>query len=442
MNVTIVLVLLVVLSYAVGHLVARYASRFLVFSGAEYLLVGVLIGPQVPPTLLPPESLSRLSPLVSLLLGLVGFIFGMRASRDTRRLDAAVSGVVSALLVLLAVGGATVALAVGVVPGDPSKASFVLERPVAFGRGWVLELYATSDHVWLGLALGAAAAVASTTAVDLAARLTRARGRVLEFCKIGATSSQITAVVVFGLALAVARGVDSAGKLGIGVTEWALASAGAGVVCGLLLSLFIGRESDSMRLFLATLGGVTFASGIGSALGISPLFVNLIAGMVVAGTSPHAERLRKELDRLRHPLFVLVMIFAGAMWVPTTGRAWLFPAVYVFVRLIARQVFTSLSARLFMEKPLRAPRPGSGLLGQGTLAVAIAVNYAQRVPAHAPIVLTTVLCGTLLFDAFSVRGLRRLLIDSGEVDAVSVEEGERFSLPLGPESRNASGSEA
>jgi len=199
-------------------------------------------------------------------------------------------------------------------------------------------------------------------------------------------------------------------------------------VCGLLFSLFIGRESDPTRLFLAAIGCVTFASGIGSALGISPLFVNLIAGVVVAATSPHAERLREELGRLRHPLFVLVMIFAGAMWMPVDGRLWLFPAVVIAVRFVARRAFTALSARLLLETALDVSRPGSGLLGQGTLAVAIGVNYAQRAPEQAPVVLTTILCATLLFDALSVRWIRRVLLDAGEADAVSAEEAARLTV--------------
>lgn len=428
MNVTLLLVLLVVLSYAVGHLVARYASRFLVFSGAEYLLVGVLIGPQVPPRLLSMDSLAHLSPLVSLLLGLVGFTFGIRVSRDARRLGPAVAGFVSAACVLLVVGAVATTLAVSLMRDDPTQTSFVFEHRLTTSRGWVLELYAPSGHVWLGLALGAAASVASTTSIDLTARLLRARGPVLEFLKVCATASQLVAVTVFGLALAAARGTDSADALGIGVTEWALASAAAGAVCGLLFSLFIGRESDPTRMFLAAIGCVTFASGVGSALGVSPLFVNLIAGIIVAATSPHASRLRAELGRLRHPLFVLVMIFAGAMWAPVTGWLWLFPMVFIVVRFAARGAFTALSQRLFFRTPLRVARPGSGLLGQGTLAVAIGINYAQRVPAHAPVVLTTILCATLFFGAFSVRGVRRVLLDAGEADAVSPEEAQRLTV--------------
>jgi hypothetical protein len=440
LNITLLLVLLVVFSYGVGHLVARYASRFLVFSGAEYLLVGVLIGPQIAPRLLSEDALARLQPLVSLLLGLVGFSFGVFASRNTRRLDAALAGVVSALAVVLVVGGALTALAVWLVPVDEATSSFVIRRTLVVSRGWIVELYASSEHLWLGLGLGAAAAVGSSMSLELTMQLLRARGRVLDFLRVCATASQITAVVLLGLGLAAARGAETAGRLGIGVTQWALAAAGAGIACGLLFSLFIGRESDAPRIFLAAIGCVIFASGIGSALGISPLFVNLVAGVVVAATSPHSVRLREELGRLRHPLLVLLTIFAGAMWVPASGLLWLFPVAYIALRFLARRAATSLAATIFLRSPLRASRPGLGLLGQGTLAIAIGVNYAQRFPDQAPIVLTTVLAATLLFDGLSVRWLRRVLLDAGEVDAIPPGEEPRVSIdPLPPRADGAGG---
>ena len=432
MNVTLLLVLLVVFSYGVGHLVARYASRFLVFSGAEYLLVGLLVGPQVAPRLLSAEQLAQLAPLVSLLLGLVGFIFGTRASRDLRRLDATIAGVVSSLGVIVLVAAAVITLAGALMPGDPASAGIVLQAVLFERSDWQLEIYATSHQLWLGVALGCAAAVSSTTSIELTARLLRARGRTLQFLSVCAAASQITAVIVYGLTLAAARGTEPEARFGLGVMEWAVTEAGAGVVCGLLFSLFIGRESDPARTFLAAIGCVIFASGLASALGISPLFVNLVAGAVVAGTSPHRSQLTDELSRLRHPIFVLVMIFAGALWIPAEGILWLFPLVYMVVRFIARRALTAISERLFLEHPLRSVRPGDGLLGQGTLAAAIGVSYAHRFPEQAPVALSTVLLATLLFDAHSVRGIRRVLVDAGEVGVLSDEDAERHSIELSP----------
>jgi hypothetical protein len=43
--------------------------------------------------------------------------------------------------------------------------------------------------------------------------------------------------------------------------------------------------------------------GVGSAIGISPSFGNLTAGVTVAITSLHASRPRQEIDRRQHPLW-------------------------------------------------------------------------------------------------------------------------------------------
>jgi Kef-type K+ transport system membrane component KefB len=227
--------------------------------------------------------------------------------------------------------------------------------------------------------------------------------------------SQIVAVVVLGLVLATARATDAASRFSMSVTEWGLAATAGGVVCGLLFGLFIGRESDASKIFLATIGLVTFASGLASALGISSLFVNLVAGLTVSLISPHAPRLQQELDRLQHVLFVLLMIFAGALWVPVRGALWLLPLLYVAVRFVARRLATAAAVFSFAAEPPAARRLGNGLLGQGSLALAVAVEYSLRLPAHAPLVLTTVLIGALLSDLWSLRALRTVLADAGEL---------------------------
>lgn len=412
MSLTVLLVLVVIFSFGVGHLLTRYASRYVALSGAEYLLVGVLIGPQVAPRLMTTESLSKLEPLIALLLGLVGFVTALHIRDAIGNIRNALIGAASAIGVLLSVGAVSAFLADRLLPVGGE--SVTVSAEVMRIGPWALDLHLTTDHIWVATALGAAACVASPFVLESSAKLLRAKGPVTELLSAASTVSQVVAVVALGLAQATARSTEAAQQLGIGVGMWALAGAGIGVVCGLLFSLFIGRESDTTRIFLASVGAVIFASGVGSALGISPLFVNLIAGVTVAATSPHAGRLRQELDRLQHPLFVLVMIFAGALWIPASGWAWLFPIAYLFVRFLARRVWTNAAARVLRPTGLCTTRLGNGLLAQGTMAVAVGVSFSQRFPEFAPAVLTTVLVGTLVSDLWSARALRAVLLDAGE----------------------------
>jgi hypothetical protein len=414
-NLTVVLVLVVIFSFGVGHLLTRYASRFVTLSGAEYILVGVLIGPHFPWKLVSEQALVQLSPLISLLLGLVGFVIGLRGRSGPRRLDVTLVGWVSALLVLMTVAAAVIPVLRWLVPVNEVDADFVVNQLVYRGFGYLIEVHFASTHLWVALGIGASAAVASPLLLESMTRLTGSKGRVSMMLESTAAASQVVAVLVLGGVLATARATEAAGRFSMTVAEWELAAIGVGVVSGLLFGLFIGKESEPSRIFLATVGLVTFASGVGAALSISPLFVTMLAAVTVSVTSSHAERVRVHVGRLQHALFVLLMIFAGALWKPVSGWAWLLPFFYVLVRFAARRVGTALCAKLILDPPLLARRLGNGLLSQGTLAVAVGVNFAQRFPEFASLILTTVLIGTLLSDLFSTRMLRSLLADAGEL---------------------------
>ena len=412
MSVTLLLVVVVISSFIIGRLVARFASRYVVLSGAEYMLVGVLIGPHAGLGLLHESALEFVRPLISLLLGLTGFVVGLRGRDAIKSPRLVLLGFGSALGVVAFTGVCLLPLLVRLVPSDPSHV--LVQRELFRGNGWLFEIYLTSNHLSLALCIGAAAAVTSSVLIEGLIRVHGAEGPVTDVLWAAARASQLTAVIVLGLVLATTRAAESGGGgISLHVWQWEVAAIVGSVLLGLLFGLFIGRDSDPSRIFLASVGLVTFAAGAGAVLAVSPLFVNLLAGLTVAITSAHASRLRQELDRLQHVLFVLTMIFAGALWSPVRGLAWVMPFAYVGVRVVARRLVTGSFSRLLLSEPV--PRIGLAFLGQGTLATAIAVDFAMRFPKWQSLVLTTVLLGTLFSELFSQRVTRRVLSDAGEL---------------------------
>lgn len=432
MSLSLLLVLVVIFSFAVGRILTRSAARFVTLSGTEYVLVGVLIGPQFTWNLLSAEALQAFEPFISLLLGLAGFVLGLRTRRALGDASSAAAGVGSVLGVI-AISAACLLPLVEWLTDSP-RAGFVVSRPVLRVAGYVVELHFSSDAMWTALVLGCVAGTVSTALVTRVCEASRASGRVTRFALTGSAVAQNVSVIIFGLTLSSMRAASVESALRLTVVEWAVTAAGAAIVIGLLFTLFIGREEDPGRVFLATIGLVTFASGVGVALEISPLFINLLAGITVAATSNRAERVREHLDRLQHPLFVLITIFAGAHWLPTSGWLWLLPGAYVAVRILGGALVTPLMARLFMQEGPRGIRLGRAFLSQGTMAIAIGLNDALWRPDHAPIVLTTVLVGVFACDLFSDRILSRVLADAGETDRApspsSEEEGKMGSSSL------------
>ncbi len=389
MSTTMALVLVLTFAYVVGRLLERLKLRALPTT-AVYVLVGVAVGPWAV-HLVTVEIVATLQPFLSLLLGLVGFVMGLslrRRMQYARGLEAgAISGLWVIGLVTLATWGFLVLVA---------SASSPLH------------------HLWPALALGAAAAVSDRVLIRSLAQKAGARGPVRELLRTVTLASNLLAVCVFGVSLALARARDSSQALGMSPTEWLLASSAVGVACGLLFVLFSGRWGDNQRTFLATVAVVTFASGMAAAMGVSPLLVGMIAGVTVSLFSRQAGELAEVLATLERPAVIAVLVFAGAMWAPPAGLLWLLPVLYAAVRLLALRSGAWAAPRLLGDLPV-APRLGDALLHQGALAVAIAANFAQVFPERAAMALTTVLGGLLLSDLAARGAVREVLADAGEI---------------------------
>lgn len=424
MSVTLQLVTLVVFAFFAGHLINRYASRYIPVSGAEYLVIGALIGPQLPPRLLTDDSLTQMEPLVSLLLGLSGFLVGLQMRR---RADRSRIRVVGFLVALSTLGLLTLVFASVLASLTSIGGQALWRRPLLSIWGFGVELWISREQ------LGPAVVLASAATVTFSNVLSRSGGkldaipayRLLRSCSL---SGQWVAIAATAVMLGWMRSTGSSPDWDyeLNAATWFAGALLLGIVFGVCFTLFIGHEQSTSRIFLATVGTVTFGAGVGVELGVSPMFVNLVSGLTVALTSRHQDNLQGELQRLQHPIFVLFLVLIGALWVPPAEPwLWAFPAVYLFARWAARMVLPGLWTRLLTR--IDPARVGVGLLSQGTLAVAVAADYAMQVSEAAGLVLTTVVVGTLAFDLFAQGSLKRYLIDAetehGQTDVPVFGEG-------------------
>jgi hypothetical protein len=325
------------------------------------------------------------------------------------------AGTASSLLVILTVAAAASAALQASHPELLASTAPVVSLPLLADDSRILSLWLSPEALWVGLALAAAAGASSATVVARVAavhNVTGARAQLLEGL---ATAGHATSVLVLGIAMAGSRAVASAGELGLTIIEWGVIVIGFGAVAGLLFSVYLGRERESMRMTVAAVGAVTFAAGAGAALRVSPLFVNLAAGAMVALSSGHAEKLEEALSPLAYPVSVLVLLFAGAYWVPVHGWLWLLPVGYALIRWAARRVFTPVAVATFVHEPGLERGIGRGLHAHGVLAAAVALGFAQRFPSYADVVLTTVLGGMLLTDLLAPGAVRRFFADTGDI---------------------------
>ena len=374
---------------AVGYILAyllfdRLRDRYGYVGGAEYVLIGFILGPRVT-GLLGTAQVQDLTPIVSLALGWMGMLLGTYFRLPTLAL----------------------------LPGSYLQIAFA-EALTTFGGALVAMLaifryiagYAWPDATVQAVTLAAVATICSPAAVDALADRARLRDRILPVLQLTARVDALVAVVAFGLILAIFHQGDVAPQVRPPTaTEWAVINVAVGVASGILFHLFLGPVSQldeaegTSRLFVALAGAIVVASGASYYLNLSPIFTTLVLGFILANSGSAHRDVARLLLATERPVYLALLLFAGAAWSPGTVDLLFIAPVFVLVRLAARFIGGRMAGAHVAPPELRTPGLARGLLPQGGLAVAIALNYSQVHPDLQPrLVLTATLLSVFLFE--------------------------------------------
>ena len=382
---------------AAGYLAARLAAgalarRFLIVSGAEYLILGVLLGPRVS-GLISANVIDSFGPFITLAIGWMGAVIGseFHLKRMLRfRGELYQVAFIEAVLVVAIVGGAMLA---------------ILTRLLAIPL---------LDALAPAASLGAIAVTTSASGIALAGRrLARdraARTPLLRQLQVTGGMDAAVGVLAFGIVLCIVH-VPPPGDIRPPTpTEWAVITIGIGVVGGILYHLFLGGERDPDRLFVAHAAAITLASGTAAYARLSPLLPTMLIGAILANTARNRHEIGQVLHRVQHPLYLVLLIFAGAAWrVP--GRLWVLPiAAFILIRLLAKIGSARVATRLSGMSGALGRDWGLALIGQGSLAAAIALNYRIFDDSDlSNVVFTAGLVSVLATDLLSARFVRAVV---------------------------------
>jgi hypothetical protein len=406
---TVVLLVVVIgVAYVLAHnVVERLQRRFLVVSGAEYLLLGFLLGPAFP-AIHALDNVTGLLPIIALAAGWVGLLRGTDFDfASLQKLDPATWRVVFLHHSLP-----------GVAVGIGSYYFFTK-------TGWVLA--SPRDAALSAAALACFAAADSAEPFDLLARRYEVSGRLAPLLRNGTRLGDIGVILAFGLIFCVFH-ENAPEAQDYSPSLWAWVTVLLGAALGFLFSLFLaGDESDNSR-FLALVGIIAFASGGAYFLELSPLAVNLSMGFVLVNFARGGQLLHTTLESTERPMTIVLLIFAGAMWertelVPTllvlggflvarTGAKWLASVIAGWG--------TSLRKDLFR-----------GLLAHGDVTLAMAVSFRLVYDGDAAkIAYSAVLGSIILNDLMAPRLLRGLLVDEGEIQRELKDSDSRTSIEV------------
>lgn len=392
-TITVLFFLGILVGSILAHsMLERLQKRLLFLSVVEYIVLGMVLGPTVVPSLNPFFNLTQVAPVFAFAAGWIGLLYGLELN--------------------FRVPGLSRPIRLASVTWIITSAVITATSLWFFRSGLLFESVPWSFAWPCALVLGAAASAGSSSAVDLLSeRYQDAATHLLPLLRRTTRLSSAFAILMFGLVFCIWR--PGEGTVDFSPDRGVLLTIGLGIVLGALYSVFIGRDQSGNKAFLSMVGILVFASGAAFFLQLSALAVNLILGITLAQTR-RGGRLATQLERTQRPVTLILLLFAGALWNPPPVMATVAVGIgFIALRLVAKIVGVSLATG---GTPLRGDL-WRGLFDQGDVAVAMAISF-QLVYEHpaVDVVHTVILVGVVVHGFVSPRMLQGLLVDAGEVD--------------------------
>lgn len=375
---------LLALAYLGGHPVVRRIERKIgvsrvVAAGFPFLALGLLAHRN---DILTDDVLGHLRPMLHLALGWIGLVIGMRI--ELGKLSALPRGAVSIIgigtglpLLFIVAGCATLLFVSRAVAGETLLDPLIIRD---------------------ALVIGAAGSIAADTeTLRYAAR--KASSQVRRSLVQLATLDELAALV--GLAFLNAYFRPSGGDVTwqLPSTAWLFVTFGLALVVGIVVYAILRLPATRTESIALLLGSVAFASGIASALHLSPLVVCFVVGLLLANfPGEYKQALNDNLARLEMPIYLVFLIVAGAMWEPNL-LGWIAMLVLLVARFVGRWaggriVWRNLDAHLPVEA-----RNALVLAPMGSLPIAVAVNAALLYPdGELPTLLTATIGGAIFCE--------------------------------------------
>lgn len=380
---------------------APLGPRLLLSAGTHFLFLGFVLGSHVL-GLLTQQVIDQLYPFLALGLGWIGLLFGLQL--DRRQL-----GRFPPSYVVIMAGQALLAFGI-----------FYAIGAVALARGGL-----DTEPLRVALLVGAATACMSTPAgIALISHTFMVRGRVSQILFYIASLDAVVGIVALQATYAFhPPGAVAGGPPVSAAGEWLMLGLAVafGVTFGVLFLWLSRPKPGRQELALFLLGLALFAAGTALYLGLSPLFIAALAGLVIGNFSPARRRVYALLQTWEKPIYVILLILAGARLDFPTWLIVPLAAGYVLVRGLAKVTAAFLATRLGGHRELPA-NLGIGLVPQAGISLAVAISMTLTYGsltvgrlALVDIVFSTVVIGVVVSELTGPLLIRSLLRRAGEI---------------------------
>ena len=282
--------------------------------------------------------------------------------------------------------------------------SMYLVAPVVFPS------FSFEERLVFSLILGTMSAATAPAATIMVIRQFRTKGPVTDTILPVAALDDVLGIMVFGLALPIARMLTPAAGSGLEFSLWNVISTPLyevfgsillGGILGVGLS-FVSKAIDPEdEIQVKTIFFVLLALGLSALLGLSPLLVNIMLGATLANLNPNADRSFRVISGFVPVFYILFFAIAGAtLDLKVLTTVGIMGIVYVIARAIGKIGGAYLGGRVSKAEDNVRKYLGFALLPQGGISIGLSILVVQHLPEHisSPIV-AIILFSILIYES-------------------------------------------
>ncbi|MBU0729107.1 MAG: cation:proton antiporter [Proteobacteria bacterium] len=281
--------------------------------------------------------------------------------------------------------------------------------------------WAFKEIVVLSLLLGAVSVATAPAATLHVMREARAAGPLTTTLMAVVAIDNGLAIMIFGVAVAIARNIVGAGGAVVPIIFGSLAeiltSLMLGVLTGMLIDFFGQKLKNKNELLTAGLALLLLCGEGARLMDLSPLLAGMTAGFTVINRHRRDVRLFRVLQAFEAPIYVLFFSLAGAHlhFSSVMIVGWL-ALSYYFLRGIGKMGGAALGARLALAPPTVQRYLGLALMPQAGVAIGLIflIKSEPGLTVFSSIITPVVLAGVFLSELTGPVCARLAFDKSGE----------------------------
>lgn len=404
----ILLIAIALIFASVVFVFNKLQSKIFIPTGIEFLLLGVLIGKFFSnwfsstfnidyPIILSNAIQTDLKIILMILLGIVGFVYGLDFQFSSIRScskDSYLYVLVEFLLSFFITGGLTFILLF----------NFLYD-----GENF-------SEILTFAYLTGIIGVMSSKFIINKISDKFNISGSHIFHIKQSVFLNLNLSIALYGLVYGIAQ-ISSLNHINIISYKWVFIGIGLIILLGILFYLFIGNNKEETKLLIAVVGMISLTTGISISLNFSVLYMNFLLGVIIINTSKVGLTLRQALAKSANVLSFLIFFFAGYYWIPSAMNSFfigaiLFLSLRFVVKIFSGKVFNIISLNTLNFSDWM----GKAFLPIEIAAAAIILDYINSFVSELnPLLMSIVFSAIIFWSILGFNSVKKFLIDTNEL---------------------------